>query len=90
MFYCKRCLHGFVKNENLEAHTERCNQGLNQIVALPEPGQIEFKAFHKKERKNFVMYFDFESIVSPCKSDPDESTLKYQKHLPCSYCIVTK
>ena len=90
MFYCKRCLHGFVKNENLEAHTERCNQGLNQIVALPEPGQIEFKAFHKKERKNFVMYFDFESIVSPCKSDPDKSTLKYQKHLPCSYCIVTK
>ena len=90
MFYCKRCLHSFVKNENLEAHTERCNQGLNQIVALPEPGQIEFKAFHKKERKNFVMYFDFESIVSPCKSDPDKSTLKYQKHLPCSYCIVTK
>ena len=59
-------------------------------MALPEPGKIEFKAFHKKERKNFVMYFDFESIVSTCKSDPDKSTLKYQKHLPCSYCIVTK
>ena len=51
---------------------------------------MEFKAFHKKERKNFVIYFDFESIVSPCKSDPEKSTLKYQKHLPCSYCIVTK
>ena len=62
MFYCKRCLHGFVKSDSLRNYNERCKQGESQIVVIPEPGVLEFKAHHKKERKNFVIYFDFESL----------------------------
>ena len=59
MFYRKRCLHGFVKSDSLRDHSEWCKQGENQIVVMPEPGVIEFiKAYHKKERKKFVLYFD--------------------------------
>ena len=90
MLYCKRCLHGFVKSVALTEHSERCKQGENQIIIMPEPGIIEFKAYHKKERRNFVIYFDFESIVVPCDVVQGRSTIKYQKHLACSYSIVTK
>ena len=90
MFYCKRCLHGFVKSTALMEHSERCKQGENQITVMPEFDIIEFKAYHKKERKTFVIYFDFESIVVPCDAVQGSSTIKYQKHLACSYSIVTK
>ena len=89
MFYCKRCLHGFVKSDSLRDHSEWCKQGESQIVVMPEPGVIEFKAYHKKERKNFVIYFDFESLVVPCDIVQGSSTRKYQQHVPCSYSIVT-
>ena len=55
MFYCERCLHGFVKSTALTEHSERCKQGENQIIIMSESGIIEFKAYHKKERKNFVI-----------------------------------
>ena len=90
MFYCKRCLYGFAKSTSLMEHSERCKQGENQIIIMPEAGIIEFKAYHQKERKNFVIYFDFESIVVPCDAVQGSSTIKYQKHLACSYSIVTK
>ena len=90
MFYCKRCLHGFVKSTALTEHSERCKQGENQIIITSEPGIIEFKAYHKKERKNFVIYFDFESIVVPFDAVQGSSTIKYQKHLAYSYSVVTK
>ena len=90
MFYCKRCLHGFVKSNSLRDHNERCKQGESQVVVMPEPGVLEFKAYHKKERKNFVIYFDFESLVVPCDMVQGSSTRKYQQHVPCSYSIVTK
>ena len=90
MFYCKRCLHGFIKSNSLRDHNERCKQGESQVVVMPEPGVLEFKAYHKKERKNFVIYFNFESLVVPCDMVQGSSTRKYQQHVPCSYSIVTK
>ena len=94
MFYCRKCLHGFTMKVSLENHTERCKQGVNQIVKMPLPGFIEFKAHNKQERKLFVVYFDWESLTVPiqgCSKNPKQSAIeKYQKHVPCSFSIVTK
>ena len=93
MFWCRKCLNGFVNQQKQIEHSILCKQGINQIVKMPAPGVIEYKATHKQERKLFMLYFDFECLITPysfCKVDPAKSsTTKYQKHVPCSYTIVT-
>ena len=93
LFYCRKCLHGFVNQEQQRDHSIMCKQGINQIVRMPKPGVIEYKAIHKQEKKLFMLYFDFECLTTPysfCKVNPAKSsTTKYQKHIPCSYTIVT-
>ena len=94
MFYCRKCLHGFTSSNDQTKHFAMCKQGINQSVKMPDPGVIEFKAIHKQEKKLFAIYFDFECLTVPyslCNNKPTQSsTEKYQKHIPCSYCIVTK
>ena len=96
MFYCLKCLHGFTAKENLREHSQRCKQGLYQKIQMPEheKASISFKAYHKQERKLFVIYADSESLLLPiqhCQTDPQKSsTIKYQKHVACSFSIVTK
>jgi hypothetical protein len=46
MFYCRKCLTGFVEENNLTNHFNSCKQGINQSVVIPKPGVIEFKAIH--------------------------------------------
>ena len=93
MYFCRKCLHGFVKKEKQEEHSYLCNQGINQFVMLPSSGAISFKATFKQDRKLFALYFDFECLTIPystCYEDQSKSsTTKYQKHVPCSFCIVT-
>ena len=94
MFYCRKCLHGFVSAKDQESHFNMCKQGINQVVKMPDPGVIEFKANHKQDKKLFAIYFDFECLTVPystCNNNSiKSSTEKYQKHVPCSYCIATK
>jgi len=93
MYYCRCCLHGFTKEQMLVDHSAQCNQGINQITKLPKPGTVtEFTATYKKDKKLFVVFFDFECITAPVESTGkgDPKTTRYQKHIPCSFCIVTK
>ena len=93
MFYCRKCMHGFVSSQNHDEHYQNCKQGINQFVKMPDPGVIEFKATHKQDKKLFTVYFDFECLTVPysscSKKDSSSYTEKYQKHVPCSFCIVT-
>ena len=93
MFYCRKCLYGYVNQEKQEKHSKLCNQGINQYVALPTSGDISFKATFKQDKKLFAVYVDFECLTHPYNTcEPDQSnpsTIKYQKHVPCSLCIVT-
>lgn len=36
LFYCRKCLHGFVKEENQKNHSEMCRQNVNQRGATPK------------------------------------------------------
>ena len=93
MFYCRKCMHGFVSLQNHNKHYQNCKQGINQLVKMPDPGVIEFKALHKQDKKLFTVYFDFECLTVPysscSKKGSSSYTEKYQKHVPCSFCIVT-
>ena len=44
MFYCRKCLHGFVNQEKQEKHSKLYNQGINQYAALPTSGDISFNS----------------------------------------------
>ena len=99
MFYCRKCLHGFTKKDHQVSHSIRCKQGINQIIKMPEPGVIKFNGVHKQDKKLFAVYFDFECLTTPYNEDAPKvsktkekqsSVDKYQKHIPCSFCIVTK
>ncbi|KAL5259617.1 hypothetical protein ACHWQZ_G009911 [Mnemiopsis leidyi] len=92
MHFCLRCLHGFTREQHLTEHSPLCDQGVNQITKMPHAGEvIEFKALHKKDKKLFVIYFDFECLTVPVDVESkSQATRKYQHHVPCSFCIVTK
>ena len=94
MKFCRKCFHGFTYKEHLEEHSERCHQGINQIVNMPEPGTIKYTLKYKEEKKPFVIYFDFECLTMPfdfSSSDPTKkTTVKYQKHIPANFSIMTK
>ena len=96
MFYCLKCMHGFTASKNLLEHSQRCKQGLYQKIQMPtlDKSKVSFKASHNQERKRFVMYCDFESLLLPidhCQPKPtNSSTTRVQEHVPCSFSIVTK
>eukprot|EP00116_Pleurobrachia_bachei_P000927 sb/3461189/ len=90
MFYCRKCLHGFVAQDKQEQHTVFCMQGINQIPVMPKPGFIEFDAEHKQDKKLFRIYYDFECLTVPystCLPESSSTTL-VQKHIPCGFAIV--
>ena len=93
MFYCRKCLHGFSDQAKQKEHSILCKQGINQFPVLPPPGVISFKSTSKQDKKLFALYFDFECLTTPissCVNNSDKSsTIKFQKHVPCSFCIVT-
>ena len=93
MFFCKRCLHGFTSQALQEAHSSNCKQRLYQTIEMPTSGVIKFKNFHKQQKRPFVIYCDFEALTTPlhsCSPNPRFSyTSPYQRHIPCSYSIVT-
>ena len=94
MNYCRKCFHGFTFKDHLEEHSERCHQGINQVVKMPESGTIEYGRIYREEKKPFTIYFDFECLTIPfdtCSREPNKkSTVKYQKHTPANFCIMTK
>ena len=93
MFYCRKCLHGFVKECKQKEHSQLCEQGINQYPEMPSSGSISFKSTFKQDKKLFAVYFDFECLTVPYNTcfnnELKSSTTKYQKHVPCSFCIVT-
>ena len=94
MFFCKKCLHGFTRQELQETHSTNCKQGLYQRIEMPPPGVILFKNFHKQQKRPFAIYCDFEALTTPlhsCSHNPKCSyTSPYQRHIPCSYAITTQ
>ena len=95
--FCKRCLHGYTREDLLEAHKPDC-RGIGQtavMVEMPEAGKndkMTFQNHHRQFPAPFVIYADFEALTTKIEGpelDPSLSnTQRTQLHETCSYCYV--
>ena len=94
--FCMRCLHGYSREDLLEAHKPEC-RGIGKTavrVEMPEEGKnkISFQNHHKQLPAPFIIYADFEALTTKIEGpalDPLKSnTRKTQEHEACSYCYV--
>ena len=94
--FCERCLHGYSREDLLEAHKPEC-RGISQTavrVEMPEEGKnkLTFQNNHKQLPAPYVIYADFEALMTKIDGpelDPTKNnTQKTQEHEACSYCYV--
>ena len=94
--FCERCLHGYTREDLLEAHKPDC-RGIGQTavrVEMPKAGEnkLTFQNHHKQFPAPFVIYADFEALTTKIEGpelDPSVSnTQRTQLHETCSYCYV--
>ena len=94
--FCERCLHGYTREDLLEAHRPDC-RGIGQTamrVEMPEKGKnkVFFQNHHKQLPVPFIIYADFEALTTKVEGpelDPAKSnTQRTQHHEACSYCYI--
>ena len=94
MYYCRYCLHGFIREDLLQDHEPNCSQHGPQRIELPdeENSSLYFKDYHKQLKVPFAIYADFESLTAKIDSvqpNPEKSsTEKYQHHQPCGFSYI--
>ncbi|KAK3791050.1 hypothetical protein RRG08_010454 [Elysia crispata] len=94
--FCERCLHGYSREDLLEAHRPEC-KGIGQTAArveMPEEGKnkFTFQNHHKQLPAPYIIYADFEALTTKVEGpelDPSKSnTRRTEHHEACSYCYV--
>ena len=94
--FCERCLHGYSREDLLEAHKPDC-QGIGQTavrVEMPEEGKnkLTFQNNHKQLSAPYIIYADFEALTTKVEGlelDRTKSnTQRTQHHEACSYCYI--
>ncbi|XP_071138792.1 uncharacterized protein [Mytilus edulis] len=92
LHYCHRCLHGFIRQDLLDAHRPYCERFDFQKVQYPKEGEddiLKFKDYHKTMKVPFVIYADFEALackLDTCSPSPNSaSTTHHTKFEACSY-----
>ena len=94
--FCERCLHGYTREDLLEAHKPDC-RGIGQTavrVEMPKAGEnkLTFQNHHKQFPAPFIIYADFEALTTKIEGpelNPSMSnTQRTQLHETCSYCYV--
>ena len=66
-YFCTYCLHGFIREDLLIAHKPLCKTHGPQHTVLPSEKErfMKFTQWGKKLKVPFVIYADFECILSP-------------------------
>ena len=83
-FFCRFCLHGFIREALLKAHEGECFVHGGQKTVFPDDTTVKFNNIAKQLKVPFVVYADFESILDPVDIETSKTT-KYQQHHVCSY-----
>ena len=82
-FYCTYCLHRFIRKDLLDQHKPLCEKHGEQCTELPS-GKYKirtFKNWGKMLKVPFVIYADFECILSPLQNRKNKSHF----HESCGY-----
>ena len=91
--FCERCLHGYTREDLLEAHKPEC-RGIGQTavrVEMPQEGKnkVSFQNWHKQLPAPYIIYADFEALTTKLvgpELDPTKSnTQKTEQHEACGY-----
>ena len=94
--YCERSLHGYTREDLLEAHKPEC-RGIGQTavrVKMREEGKNAqaFQNHHKQPPAPYIIYADFEALTAKVEGpelDPTKSnTQRTQHHEACSYSYI--
>ena len=91
-YFCRRCLHGFIRDDLLTEHIQYCKQFDVQHVKYPEEGKgdiLEFSNFHNQLKVPFTIYCDMETVnrkIDTCMPDPTKSSSTHETYFePCGY-----
>lgn len=85
-YFCRRCLHCFIREDLLKDHLPYCKQFSCQKVEYPVEGKdniLKFENFYKKLGVPFVIYCDFETLVQKidtCVPDPQTSSTTHEAY----------
>ena len=94
--YCERYLHGYTREDLLEAHKLECH-GIDQTavqVEMPEEGKnkLAFQNHDKQLPAPYIIYADFEALTTKVEGPeldlPKSNTQRMQHHEACSYIVV--
>ena len=89
--FCKRCLHGYSREDLLEAHRPDC-RGMGQTtVEMPEKGKskLTFQNHHKQLPVPYIICEALTTKVEGPELDPTKSnTQRTQHHEACSYSYI--
>ena len=94
--FCERCLHGYRRKDQLEAHKPEC-RGIGQTavrVDMPkeDENKLAFQNYHKQLPAPYIIYADFEALTAKVEEpepDPAKSnTQRTQHHEACSYSYI--
>ena len=94
--FCERCLHGYSREDLLEAHRPEC-KGIGHTavrVEIPQEGKnkLAFQNNHKQLPAPYIVYADFEALTTKVEGpelDPTKSnTQRTQHHEACRYCYI--
>ena len=85
-FFCTYCLHGFSSEILLMEHKPLCEKHGAQCTELPSGKDkfMTFKNWGKMLKVPFVIYADFECILSPLSNGKNKTHL----HEPCGYSYL--
>ena len=86
LFFCTCYLHGFIRKDLLDQHKPFCEKHGAQCTELPS-GKDKFMTFKnggKMLKAPFVIYADFECILSPLQNGKNKTHL----HEPCGYSYL--
>lgn len=84
LYYCHRCLHGFIRQDLLDSHRPYCERFDFQKVEYPKEGKddiLQFKDYHKAMKVPFVIYADFEALackMDTCSPNPNFSSTTHE------------
>lgn len=78
---CRRCLSHFGTEDLLKTHRDYCKQHEAVKIIMPKEGEtIKFKDFNRSMKVPFVVYADFECMLTPVESNnSDQVKMSYTK-----------
>jgi len=100
MYYCGRCLHGFLSQQKLEAHDVDCSQVNECRMTMPKvfvdkhgnkSHVVKFKNFGHKTKVPFVVYADFECLLKkveqPRTRDQPNGAAEEHEPFSCAFYV---